>query len=93
MAPTGIIGSVGQSGQDAESVNVVIENRERVYQTKNPKREVKIKDVGSQTEIEDMRGQKGTKHVLQSGQNMKIKSGLFDEEKIELDITHYNKES
>lgn len=92
MSPTGISGTVSYQ-REAEEVGVVIENEEKLFYTEDPERTVLVIDNGIQTEIEDMRGNSGQKYILEAGQSLKIKPGMFDGDKIKLNITHYRKES
>jgi len=94
MTPTGVIGSIKQLGRADRLFNEIIDPSEEViYQTDNPDRVIRIRDKGSQTEINDIRGRFGKIKILGSGQSTKIRPRPFDPEKIRLTITHYNKES
>ena len=91
MAPTGVIGSIKQLGHADRLFNEIIDsNEEAVYQTDNPRRTIRIRDKGVQTEIDDIRERSGKIQILGNGQSTKVKPGLFDEEQIRLTITHYN---
>lgn len=90
MTPTGVIGSRGDSGHGNEHINTIIKDSFQCFSTENPKRRVKVVDIDDRTEIEDMRGNLGRKYILETGQGMVIKPRFFDEEKIRLEVTHYN---